>query len=102
NASIARFTFQVPHIIAGNTRNRGIQTPSPCESSISFIRQQSPLWSPVGGACGPFIDEPVFPGDPRRATIKALPSPLRHPRPYGCLLGDRKGSPYTSDARNER
>lgn len=24
-----------------------------------------PLWSPVGGAGGPFINEPASPGDPR-------------------------------------
>ena len=30
-----------------------------------------------------FIDEPAALNDPRRATMKAHPSPLRHPRPYG-------------------
>src|SRR6266705_5607308 len=45
-----------------------------------------PLWSPVDGGYGPFIDEPTSSGDPRRATIKAHhpssqpPSPLRNPR----------------------
>jgi hypothetical protein len=31
----------------------------------------------------PFIVEPASPGEPRRGTIKAHPSPLHHRRPYG-------------------
>jgi len=36
-----------------------------------------------GMGCGPFIDKPPLPGDPRRATIKALPSTPHNSRPYG-------------------
>jgi hypothetical protein len=39
---------------------------------------------PQGVVMLPFIDESTFPGDPRRATIKAHPSQPHHPRPYGC------------------
>jgi hypothetical protein len=37
----------------------------------------------LGFGNDPFIDELTFPGEPRRATIKAHPSALRRPRPYG-------------------
>ena len=37
-----------------------------------------PLWSLVEGGCGQFSDEPAFPGESRRATIKAHPTP-HHP-----------------------
>ena len=37
-----------------------------------------------GWVCGPFIDELASPGEPQRATMKAHPSPLHYPRPYGC------------------
>ena len=46
-----------------------------------WVERGGPSWSPVGG--WPFSDEPASAGDPR-ATMKAHPSALHHPRPYGC------------------
>ena len=37
-----------------------------------------------GWGCCTFIDKPPSADDPRRATIKAHPSPLNHTRPYRC------------------
>ncbi len=46
------------------------------------IGQQSPSWSP---AAGDPLTAPhdVSQGNRTRATMKALPTPLHHPRPYG-------------------
>ena len=42
-------------------------------------RRGGPSWSPVG-AWWPFIDEPASPGEPRRATMKAIKAaPRIHP-----------------------
>jgi heptosyltransferase III len=36
-----------------------------------------PLWSPVGGRYGQFIDEPTSSGDPQQATVKAYDMPTK-------------------------
>ncbi len=43
-----------------------------------------PLWSPGGGGVIAFPPR-MSTGNRTRATIKALPSPLYHPRPYGFI-----------------
>src|SRR5204863_3980124 len=44
-----------------------------------------PLWSPVGGECGPFIDKSTSSGDPQWATIKAHPIPQPLSPLRGCV-----------------
>ncbi len=43
-----------------------------------------PLWSPGAGGVSAFPPR-MSTGNRTRATIKALPSPLYHPRPYGFI-----------------
>src|SRR5213080_3374400 len=59
-------------LLAGNNNVKDIccvQLASTWEEAITICRG-GPLWSPVGGGCGPFIDEPTSSGS-RWATIKA-------------------------------